>query len=67
MHELRYVQGQGRDRRRGKLAEFYFPDVIRVQSSTVITIRRHVMREAVHGLGRQGVSTRLFTSLSVDR
>lgn len=47
VHELRNLQGKGRHRRRGILTAFSFPDVIRVQSPTVITIRRNVTREAV--------------------
>ena len=50
LHELRDLQRQGGHRRRGILVEFYFSDVIRVQSPTVITIRRHVMRKAVQVL-----------------
>ena len=67
VHELRNLQRQGRHRRRGILGQCYVPDVIRVQSSAVITIQRHAMREARSGPGRQGVSTRFFSSLSVDR
>ena len=50
VHELRNLQRQGSHRGRGILVEFYFFDVIRVQLPTVITIRRHVMREAVQVL-----------------
>jgi hypothetical protein len=46
LHELRDLQGKGRHRRRGILTAFSFTGVIRVQLRTVITIQRHVFREA---------------------
>ena len=50
VHELRDLQGEGRHRRRGSVTAGSFPDVIRVQLRTVITIRRHAMGEAVQVL-----------------